>query len=59
MFYERGVGLERGPTIDIEGFSLFLLISNVLQKGCGAGEWGGGPLMILKVSLCFCIFQMF
>ena len=58
--------------------SLFLLISNVLGRGCGAGRgpnnddegffvsadfkcfrkgvwgWGGGPLMMMKDSLCFC-----
>ena len=32
--------------------SLFLLISNVLGRGCGPG---GGPIMMMKVSLCLLI----
>ena len=37
MFWEGDVGSEGGPLMKVKD-SLFLLISNVLGRGCGAVE---------------------
>ena len=37
MFQKGGVGLGGGPIMMVND-SLFLLISNALGRGCGAGE---------------------
>ena len=47
MSWEGGLGLGGGPIISMKD-SLFLLISNVLGRGCGAGR---GPSKMMKDSV--------
>ena len=48
MFYEGGVGMGRGPTIDGEGL---IVSADFKSFRKGVWGWGGGPLMMMNNSL--------